>query len=214
LRCVVAGVLTVFPRTHWAPKVKPRVSRKARLGQRAVQAREQGTDCRNRHGNARRCPAYRRPRGSQLNDCADEERCAWAEGWPISGVNHNHGGPDGRHRKRPTKTSRRPRRRKKSALASKLPWEHRGRFSTPRAIRSPCMPLPALYLAYARCSSASGRRAIHRALHFIGRWTIWFLLITLAYPAGGGFDRPKLIQYISSPLNFHGAWGGICCPGM
>src|SRR4029078_5214386 len=64
-----------------------------------------------------------------------------------------------------------------------------------KAITVALMPLPALYLAYAAVFIGLGPRPLTEALHFIGRWTIWFLLITLAItPARRLFDLPKLIQ--------------------
>jgi sulfoxide reductase heme-binding subunit YedZ len=57
------------------------------------------------------------------------------------------------------------------------------------------MPLPALYLAAVYLTVGLGPRPTIEATHFIGRWTIWFLLITLAItPARRLFDWPKLIQ--------------------
>jgi methionine sulfoxide reductase heme-binding subunit len=55
--------------------------------------------------------------------------------------------------------------------------------------------LPALYLLYASIFIGLGPRPIIEALHFVGRWTLWFLLITLAVtPARRLFDWSKLIQ--------------------
>jgi sulfoxide reductase heme-binding subunit YedZ len=84
----------------------------------------------------------------------------------------------------------------KSALARKAPWNDKtGRFAPLKAITVALAPLPALYLLYASIFIGLGPRPTIEALHFIGRWTIWFLLITLAItPARRLFDWSKLIQ--------------------
>ena len=84
----------------------------------------------------------------------------------------------------------------KSALARKLPWNDKaGRFSPLKAITVALVPLPALYLAYAAVFIGLGPQPFIEALHFIGRWTIWLLLITLAItPVRRLFDWNKLIQ--------------------
>jgi sulfoxide reductase heme-binding subunit YedZ len=57
------------------------------------------------------------------------------------------------------------------------------------------MPLPAIYLLAAYLTVGLGPRPTIEALHFLGRWTIWFLLITLAVtPARRLFDWSRLIQ--------------------
>jgi methionine sulfoxide reductase heme-binding subunit len=96
----------------------------------------------------------------------------------------------------PAKPARKPPLAQKSPLARKLPWNDKaGRFSPLKAITVALMPLPALYLAYAAVFIGLGPRPLTEALHFIGRWTIWFLLITLAItPARRLFDLSKLIQ--------------------
>jgi sulfoxide reductase heme-binding subunit YedZ len=83
-----------------------------------------------------------------------------------------------------------------SPLARKLPWNDKaGRFSPLKAITVALMPLPALYLLAAYLTVGLGPRPTIEAAHFLGRWTIWFLLITLAItPARRLLDLPKLIQ--------------------
>jgi sulfoxide reductase heme-binding subunit YedZ len=55
--------------------------------------------------------------------------------------------------------------------------------------------VPALYLLYASTYVGLGAQPIIEALHFIGRWTLWFLLMSLAItPARRLFDWGKLIQ--------------------
>ena len=89
-----------------------------------------------------------------------------------------------------------PRPAPKSALARKLPWNDKaGRFSPLKAITVALMPLPALYLLYASIYIGLGAQPIVGALEFVGRWTLWFLMITLAItPARRLFDWGKLIQ--------------------
>jgi len=75
-------------------------------------------------------------------DCASCRELRWAEGWPISGVNHNHGDPDGPppqpFRQRPAGGTA----PQKSALARKLPWNDKaGRFSRSKAHPRRLMPL-------------------------------------------------------------------------
>jgi sulfoxide reductase heme-binding subunit YedZ len=84
----------------------------------------------------------------------------------------------------------------KSALQRKLPWNDKaGRFAPLKAVTLVLLPLPALYLLYASIFIGLGPRPDLEALHFIGRWTIWLLLITLAVtPARRLFDWSKLIQ--------------------
>src|SRR4051794_5981701 len=96
----------------------------------------------------------------------------------------------------PAKPARKPPPVQRSPLARKLPWNDKaGRFSPLKAMTVALMPLPALYLAYAAVFIGLGPRPLTEALHFIGRWTIWFLLITLAItPPRRLFDLSKLIQ--------------------
>jgi sulfoxide reductase heme-binding subunit YedZ len=96
----------------------------------------------------------------------------------------------------PAKPVRKPVPQPKSPLQRKLPWNDKaGRFAPLKAITLVLIPLPALYLAYAGVYIGLGARPLTESLHFIGRWTVWFLLITLAItPARRLFDWSKLIQ--------------------
>jgi sulfoxide reductase heme-binding subunit YedZ len=84
----------------------------------------------------------------------------------------------------------------KNPLVRKLPWNDKtGRFAPLKAITVALAPLPALYLLLAAIFVGLGPRPTIEALHFIGRWTIWFLLLALAItPARRLFDWSKLIQ--------------------
>ena len=84
----------------------------------------------------------------------------------------------------------------KSALSRKLPWNDKaGRFSPLKALIVALAPLPALYLLYASVYLGLGAQPIIEALHFVGRWTLWFLLMTLAVtPFRRLLDWGKLIQ--------------------
>jgi sulfoxide reductase heme-binding subunit YedZ len=90
----------------------------------------------------------------------------------------------------PVKPVRKPPRPPASALARKLPWNDKaGRLSPLKAVTVALMPLPAIYLLTAYVTVGLGPRPTIEALHFIGRWTIWFLLIALAItPARRLFD--------------------------
>jgi sulfoxide reductase heme-binding subunit YedZ len=83
-----------------------------------------------------------------------------------------------------------------TTLQRKLPWNDKaGRFAPLKAATLALLPLPALYLLYAWIFIGLGPRPDIEALHFIGRWTIWLLLATLAVtPARRLFDWSKLIQ--------------------
>jgi sulfoxide reductase heme-binding subunit YedZ len=96
----------------------------------------------------------------------------------------------------PARPARRPPPAHASRLARKLPWNDKaGRFSPMKAVTLALLPLPAIYLLAAYLAVGLGARPTIEALHFLGRWTIWFLLITLAItPARRLFDWPKLIQ--------------------
>jgi sulfoxide reductase heme-binding subunit YedZ len=84
----------------------------------------------------------------------------------------------------------------KSSLARKLPWNDKaGRFSPLKATTFALLPIPAIYIASAYLAVGLGARPTIEAIHFIGRWTIWFLLLTLAItPARRLFDLPRIIQ--------------------
>lgn len=103
-------------------------------------------------------------------------------------------------------------------LAQKVPWNDRaGRFSPFKTAVLALVSLPALWLAYKTLAaagggdpsalepsalgpaalgpSALGPRPFIEAIHFVGDWTIYLLLITLAVtPARRLFDWSKLIQ--------------------
>jgi sulfoxide reductase heme-binding subunit YedZ len=84
----------------------------------------------------------------------------------------------------------------RSTLARKLPWNDKtGRLSPLKAITVALLPLPAIYLLITYLAVGLGPRPTIEALHFIGRWTIWFLLAVLAItPARRLFDWGKLLQ--------------------
>jgi sulfoxide reductase heme-binding subunit YedZ len=84
----------------------------------------------------------------------------------------------------------------KGALARKLPWNDKaGRFSPFKAMVLVLLPLPALYLLYAWLFIGLGAQPIIEALRFVGRWTLSFLMMTLAVtPARRLFDWSKLLQ--------------------
>jgi methionine sulfoxide reductase heme-binding subunit len=81
------------------------------------------------------------------------------------------------------------------AIATKLPWNDRaGRFSPLKASVLVLVCLPMLWLIYKALFVGLGGRPITEAIHHVGDWTIYLLLITLAVtPARRLFDLPKLI---------------------
>ena len=81
-------------------------------------------------------------------------------------------------------------------LAAKLPWNDKaGRFAPLKAVTLVLICLPALWLAYRALFLGLGPRPILEAIHRLGDWTIYFLLITLAVtPARRLFEWSKLIQ--------------------
>ncbi len=90
-------------------------------------------------------------------------------------------------------------------LAQKLPWNDRaGRLSPLKATTLVLVTLPALWLLFRSLTgaptatpepSALGPRPFIEAIHFVGDWTVYLLLITLAVtPARRLFDWSKLIQ--------------------
>jgi len=83
-----------------------------------------------------------------------------------------------------------------SALARKLPWNDKaGRFSPLKATTLVLVSLPALWLIFRTLFIGLGPRPIHEATLFLGTWTIYFLLMTLAVtPARRLFEWSKLIQ--------------------
>ncbi|MCB1487169.1 MAG: sulfoxide reductase heme-binding subunit YedZ, partial [Bauldia sp.] len=87
-------------------------------------------------------------------------------------------------------------------IAQKLPWNDRaGRFAPFKAAVLVLVTLPALWLLYRSLTgspaepTALGPRPYIEAIHFVGDWTIYLLLVTLAVtPARRLFDWSKLIQ--------------------
>lgn len=82
-----------------------------------------------------------------------------------------------------------------TTIASKLPWNDRaGRFSIFKASVLVLVSLPMLWLLYRTIFLGLGARPITEAIHRVGDWTVYLLLITLAVtPARRLFDLPKLI---------------------
>ena len=80
-------------------------------------------------------------------------------------------------------------------IASKLPWNDRtGRFSVFKTSVLLLVSLPMLWLVYRATVPGLGARPITEAIHRVGDWTVYLLLITLAVtPARRLFDLPKLI---------------------
>ena len=90
-----------------------------------------------------------------------------------------------------------------TGIAGKLPWNDRaGRFAPLKAAALVLVSLPALWLIVKALSGgmgpgqvAIGPRPFNEAIRFLGGWTIYLLLITLAItPARRLFDWSKLIQ--------------------
>ncbi len=81
------------------------------------------------------------------------------------------------------------------SLASRMPWNDRaGRFSILKTATLVLVTLPALWLLYRAIFLGLGARPLIEAIHKLGDWTIYFLLITLAItPARRLFDWGKLI---------------------
>lgn len=89
------------------------------------------------------------------------------------------------------------------SIAGKLPWNDRaGRLAPLKAVTLVLVSLPALWLLYKAMATGStpspfglGPRPLNEAIRFLGGWTIYLLLITLAVtPARRLFDWSKLIQ--------------------
>ena len=80
-------------------------------------------------------------------------------------------------------------------IAGKLPWNDKaGRFSPLKASVLVLVSLPMLWLIYRAIFLGLGARPITEAIHRVGDWTVYLLLITLAVtPARRLFDLPKLI---------------------
>ncbi len=87
-------------------------------------------------------------------------------------------------------------------FSQKVPWNDRaGKFAPFKATVLVLLTLPALWLLYRTLTggpaepTALGPRPYIAAIHFVGDWTIYLLLITLAVtPARRLFDWSKLIQ--------------------
>ena len=81
-------------------------------------------------------------------------------------------------------------------VAAKLPWNDRaGRFAPLKAAVLVLAALPALHLLYRAVVTGLGPRPLTEAIHTLGDWTIYLLLLTLAVtPARRLFDWGKLIQ--------------------
>ncbi len=81
-------------------------------------------------------------------------------------------------------------------IARKLPWNDKaGRFSPLKSTTLVLVSLPALWLIFRTLAIGLGPRPIHEATLFLGTWTIYFLLMTLAVtPARRLFEWSKLIQ--------------------
>ena len=81
------------------------------------------------------------------------------------------------------------------SVASRMPWNDRaGRYSPLKTATLVLVTLPALWLLYRTLFIGLGPRPITEAIHRMGDWTVYFLLITLAVtPARRLFDWSKLI---------------------
>jgi len=82
-----------------------------------------------------------------------------------------------------------------TGIAGKLPWNDRaGRFSIFKASVLVLVSLPMLWLVYRATVLGLGARPITEAIHRVGDWTVYLLLITLAVtPARRLFELPKLV---------------------
>jgi len=83
-----------------------------------------------------------------------------------------------------------------AGIAGRLPWNDRaGRLAPLKAVTLALVSLPALHLIYRAATADLGPRPLTEAIHTLGDWTIYLLLITLAVtPARRLFDWGKLIQ--------------------
>ena len=81
-------------------------------------------------------------------------------------------------------------------IAAKLPWNDRaGRFAPLKAAVLVLVCLPMLWLLYQALFIGLGARPLTEAIHQLGDWTVYFLLISLAVtPARRLFGWPKLIS--------------------
>ncbi len=83
-----------------------------------------------------------------------------------------------------------------AGIAAKFPWNDRaGRLAPLKAVTLVLVSLPAIHLLYRTATGDLGPRPLTEAIHTLGDWTIYLLLITLAVtPARRLFDWGKLIQ--------------------
>ncbi len=81
-------------------------------------------------------------------------------------------------------------------LSQRLPWLDRaGRFSVLKATVLTLLALPPLWLLYRTLFLGLGPRPYTEAIRYVGHWTVYLLLITLAVtPARRIFEWPKLIH--------------------
>lgn len=82
------------------------------------------------------------------------------------------------------------------AVAGKLPWNDKaGRFSPLKSSVLVLVSLPMAWLLYRALFLGLGGRPVTEAIHRVGDWTVYLLLISLAVtPARRLLDWPKLIQ--------------------
>ena len=81
-------------------------------------------------------------------------------------------------------------------IAGRLPWnDTKGHLSPLKTSVLVLVSLPMVWLSYRAVFLGLGGRPITEAIHRVGDWTIYLLLITLAVsPARRLFNLPKLIQ--------------------
>ena len=93
-------------------------------------------------------------------------------------------------------THQSPGRSHRKPLAAKVPWNDKaGRFAPLKTLALVLLCLPTLWLGYRFLFLGLGPRPITEAIHRLGDWAVYFLLITLAVtPARRLFDWSKLIQ--------------------
>lgn len=80
-------------------------------------------------------------------------------------------------------------------LSAWFPWaDKRGRFSSYRAAAFVLVLLPGLWLLGRWAADDLGARPITEALHFVGDWTMWILLASLAFtPAKAVLAAPNAV---------------------
>ena len=93
----------------------------------------------------------------------------------------------------------------RGGLAARLPWNDKaGRFAPLKAVTLVLLACPAVWLAYRYVFLGLGPRPITEAIHRLGDWVVYFLLITLAItPARRLLDWPKLIQVRRMTISRH-----------